>query len=148
MKEFIQKYFSEPPSEYAGNNIFNPPTDINTISKVEKKLNIKFPNDYKDFLLTTNGYDGALGQLYVRFIKVEEILKYTEIYGGEFFPWLIYIGTDGGNEMFVLDKRCPELQFGILPFIAEDIDFIPLGMNYKEFVEHLYNNDFWESNTR
>ncbi len=148
MKEFIQKYFSDPASDstYADKNVFNPPTEIETIIKAEKELDIIFPPDYKDFLLITNGYDGTLGQSYVQFIKVEEILKYTDMYGGEFFPWVIYLGADGGNEMFVLDKRGPELQFGVMPYIGEDKDFIPLGKTFDEFVRHLYKNDYWDDN--
>lgn len=145
MKEIIQKYFSDPPSDstFADKNVFNLPADIETIISVEKDLSIKLPDDYKNFLLHTNGYDGSLGQSFVQFIKVEEILKYTDMYGGEFFPWVIYLGTDGGNEMFVLDKRGSELQFGVMPFIGEDKDFIPLGKTFDEFVRHLYNNDYW-----
>ncbi|MFI5406508.1 MAG: SMI1/KNR4 family protein [Nitrososphaerales archaeon] len=150
MREIIQKYFSDPATDatYADKNVFNPPTDIKTINRVEKDLNINFPEDYKDFLLITNGYDGTLGQSYVRFIKVEEISKFTDMYGGDFFPWVIYLGSDGGNEMFVLDKRGSELQFGVMPFIGEDKDFISLGKTFEEFVGHLYNNDYWESEVK
>ena len=148
MREIIQKYFSDPPSDYADKNVFNRPTDTKTIIKVETDLNINFPEDYKNFLLITNGYDGTLGQSYVRFIKVEEISKFTDMYGGDFFPWVIYLGNDGGNEMLVLDKRGPELQFGVMPFIGEDKDFISLGKTFEEFVGHLYNNDYWESEVK
>ena len=146
MKEIIQKYFSDPPSDstYADKNVFNPPADIETIAQVQKELNVKFPQDYIDFLLITNGYDGRLGESYVQFIKVDDIVKYTEMYGGEFFPWTIYIGADGGNEMFALDKRGHQLQFGVMPFIGEDQDFIPLGKTFEEFARHLYLNDYWD----
>ena len=144
MKELIQKYFSDPASGYAAENIFNPPTDIETILTVEKALNVQFPKDYKNFLLVTNGYDGTLGKSYVQLVKVEDILKYTIMYGGDFFPWIVYLGADGGNEMFVLDKRESELQFGVMPFVAEEEDFIPLGKTFEEFARHLYENDFWE----
>jgi cell wall assembly regulator SMI1 len=62
MREIIQKYLSDPPSDYTDKNVFNPPTDIKSIIKVEKDLKINFPQDYKDFLQITNGYDGTLGQ--------------------------------------------------------------------------------------
>jgi hypothetical protein len=54
------------------------------------------------------------------------------------------IGSDGGNEMYVLDKRREKLQFGILPYVGGEDDFIPLGETFEEFVRHLYYNDFWQ----
>ena len=146
MKEIIQKYFSDTTSDstYAQKNVFNSPSDIKTIAETQKRLNIKFPQDYIDFLLITNGYDGRLGESYVQFIKVEDIGKYTEMYCGEFFPWTIYIGADGGSEMFVLDKRGHQLQFGVMPFIGDDQDFIPLGKTFEAFARHLYLNDYWD----
>ncbi len=145
MKEVIRKYLSDPPSDYADKNVFNSPADIKNITKVENDLKINFPQDYKDFLQIANGYDGTLGQSYVQLVRVEEIPKFTEMYGGEIFPWIIYLGADGGNEMFVLDKRGSELQFGVMPFIGEDNDFISLGKTFEEFAGHLYNNDYWEN---
>jgi hypothetical protein len=144
MEEIIKKYFSDPQSEfdYIEKNTFNRPTDLQAIAKVEKELNIKFPQDYRDFLLITNGYDGSLGQSYLQLIGLEEVVKYTEMYCGEFFLWAIYLGSDGGNEMFVLDKRESLFQFGIMPFIGNEEDFIPVGNAFEEFLKHLYYNDY------
>ncbi|PXY44617.1 SMI1/KNR4 family protein [Flavobacterium hydrophilum] len=149
MEEIIQKYFSDPQSEfeYIDKNTFNQATELEAIAKVEKELNIKLPKDYRDFLLITNGYDGTLGQSHVQFIRLEEVVKYTEMYCGEFFPWTIYLGSDGGNEMFVLDKREKQLQFGVMPFIGNKEDFIALGNTFEEFAKHLYYNDYWDNKT-
>lgn len=146
MEKNLQMYFSETQSELIHENKhkFNPPIEIEEIIKVERELNIEFPQDYKEFLLITNGYEGSLGQSYVQLVKVEELAQYTEMYGGEFFPWVIYLGSDGGNEMFVLDKREDQLQFGVMPFIGNEEDFIPLGNTFEKFVRHLYYNDYWE----
>ena len=107
MEEIIQKYFSDPQSEfeYIGKNTFNQPTELEAIAKVEKELNIKLPKDYRDFLLITNGYDGTLGQSHVQFIRLEEVVKYTEMYCGEFFPWTIYLGSDGETRCLFLTKE-------------------------------------------
>lgn len=147
MKEIIQKYFSDPPSDsnYADKNVFNPPADIKNIAEVQKQLNVKFPQDYIDFLLLTNGYEGMVGESYVQFTEIEKIIEYTEGYGGEFFPWIIHIGSDGGGEMFVLDKRENPLKYGITPYIGSDEDFISLGDTFEEFIRHLYYSDFWKS---
>jgi hypothetical protein len=146
MKEIIAKYFSDPASEenYVSKNEFYPSANPDKIISVEKSFAIEFPQDYKEFLSITNGFEGMIGQSYVRFNKVAEMEEYTKAYCVEFFPWLIHIGSNGGDEMFVLDKRESTLRYGIMPYIGDDEDFIPLGNTFEEFVGHLYNNDFWE----
>jgi hypothetical protein len=146
MDDIIKKYFSDVPTEgdYAQKNIFYPPTDPEKISRTQAALSIKFPSDYISFLLTTNGFEGKLGQSYSILIQIERIEEYTKGYCGEFFPWAVYIGGDGGNEMYIIDKRKEKLQFGLLPFISEENDFIPLGETFEEFIRHLYYNDFWQ----
>ncbi len=147
MEKIIKKYFSDSQSElnFTDKNEFNPSANLEAITKVENELNIKFPKDYSDFLLITNGYDGNLGQSYIQLIRVEQVVEYTEMYGGEFFPWVVYLGSDGGNEMFILDKRENQLQFGVIPFIGDEKDFIPLGNTFEEFLGHLYRNDYWSN---
>jgi hypothetical protein len=147
MDSLINKYFSDNSilEDYTVTNMFHPPADLETIKEVETALSIKFPSDYVTFLLTSNGYGGKIGQSYSTFIPAEKIVEYTTSYGGEFFPWIVFIGTDGGNEMYVLDKRNNKLKFGILPYIGDENDFILLGETFEEFVRHLYHNDFWGS---
>ena len=144
MSKLIKKYFSDKPTahDYNNENLFYPPTNLEIIKKIEENFSIILPEDYADFLLSSNGYDGKLGETYAIFIQIEKIIEYTTMYGGDFFPWIIYIGCDGGNEMFIIDKRNKKIQFGILPFIGDENDFIPLGESFEEFVDHLYFNDF------
>ncbi|HEY5772414.1 MAG TPA: SMI1/KNR4 family protein [Chitinophagaceae bacterium] len=145
MNDLLNKYFSDPliSEDYAESNIFYPPAQIAVISSVEKSLGINFPQDYVDFLLTTNGYDGKLGESYSVFTQIEKVEEYSSNYRGQAFPWAIYIGTDGGNEMYIIDTRSPKYNFGLLPYIGEESDFINLGSTFEEFVRHLYYNDFW-----
>jgi hypothetical protein len=147
MSSIIEKYFSEhpKPGDYAEKNEFSRPADLDKIKKVEKNLAIKFPQDYIEFLCITNGYTGKVGESYSVFIKIEMIEEYTKSYGGDFFPWIVFIGTDGGNEMYVIDRRNENLKFGILPYIGDENDFISLGDTFEEFVGHLYSNDYWNT---
>ena len=143
--DLLKKYFSDHPTpqDYVEVNRLYPPAQIETIKEVEKNLAIKLPHDYIDFLLLTNGFGGKLGESYSVFTKIEEIEKYTLDYCGDFYPWAIYIGGDGGNEMYVIDKRPTKFNFGLLPYIGEENDFINLGYTFEGFVRHLYYNDFW-----
>jgi hypothetical protein len=50
---------------------FNTPISRKEIKNVEEKLNIKFPQDYADFMLKTNGGEGIIGEeSYLRFWKI------------------------------------------------------------------------------
>ncbi|MDB5276122.1 MAG: hypothetical protein JWR61_1077 [Ferruginibacter sp.] len=146
MTDIIKKYFSDPSSseDYGGISKFFPAADLDNIKQVEKLLAIKFPEDYIAFLRRTNGYNGKVGQSYSIFLQVEQIERYTKEYGGEIFPWIVFIGTDGGNEMYVIDTRDDKMNFGILPYIGDKNDFISLGSTFEIFVDHLYHNDFWK----
>ena len=143
--DLVAKYFSADMTSTESNraNTFYPPADLEMIKQTERILSTKLPKDYVDFLLQTNGYEGQLGQSYSIFTPVDKIEEFTQLYGTQFFPWIIFIGTDGGGDMYVIDKRTNPLQFGLLPFISSDEDFIPLGDTFEEFIKHLYDNDFW-----
>lgn len=139
MIDFIRKYF--PNADVAGNkNEFNLPATNDQIVNLENQLEIEFPNDYKEFLKFTNGFEGLVNEFVVRFVPVEQIYQSTQDTCSEFFPWAIYIGTNGNVEMFVIDKRQTPYQFGLLPYIADDNDFIPLGDTFEKFIERLYSD--------
>lgn len=145
MTEIFKTYFGDLLSSNDDNegSQFSLPTSVDTIRQVERILGLSLPQDYVDFLLITNGYHGAIGQSHCRFFPIEQVVKYTKDYGGEYFPWIVVIGTDGGNEMYVIDKR-KKPTFGILPYIGDESDFIVLGDTFEEFIRHLYHNDFWK----
>ena len=128
----------------SGQNVeINPATDEQII-KLESQLGIELPIGYKDFLRFTNGFEGLLNEFVVKFAPVEQIYQSTQAACLEFFPWAIYIGTNGNVEMFVIDKRQKPYQFGLLPYIANDNDFIPLGDTFEEFIERIYNGKAFE----
>ncbi|WP_156522595.1 hypothetical protein [Arachidicoccus ginsenosidimutans] len=77
--------------------------------------------------------------------SVDQFFESAQNICAKFFPWAIYIGTNGNVEMFVIDKRNFPYQFGLLPFIANDNDFISLGNTFEKFVERLYNDTAFEN---
>ena len=137
MPDFIKKYFHDTVDR---KNEFNFPATSEQIENLENQLKIEFPNDYKEFLKFTNGFEGSVNEFFVRFEPVELIYQSTQDICAEFFQWAIYIGTNGSGEMFVIDKRQTPYQFGLLPFIADDNDFIPLGDTFEKFIERLYDD--------
>src|SRR5438045_1814941 len=98
MTGFIRQYIFNPEN---ADSIFNPPATEKQITEVESALGLTFPQDYKDFLLTTNGFEGEVGDTVTIFEPVENILRATKNSCAEFFPWAIFIGSNGNLEMFV-----------------------------------------------
>ena len=141
MTNIISKYCPDT-DDYR--NEFNSPAKDEDIGELEKQLGISLPNDYKDFLKFTNGMDGQINEFIVNFNSVDKIYQSTLDTCVKFFPWAIYIGTNGNLEMFVIDKRQKPYQFGLLPYIGDDNDFIPLGDTFEKFIERLYNNTAFE----
>jgi len=121
-------------------NDFSIPATFEKIQNLETQLGIKLPDDYKEFLCFTDGFTGFINKSFVRFSPVDELFPEMQNYCIEFFPWAVCIGTNGGGEMFVIDKRQQPYQFGILPFIADEEDFFPLGDTFEKFILRLYND--------
>ena len=138
MEQNLQLYFQSP-EDYE--NQFYPPVEVNQFDLIETSLGIQLPDDYKAFLRTTNGFDGMIGESYCVLNKIEDLPSLTVNYCKEFFPWAIHIGSNGGGEMYVLDKRGNSLTYGMLPYIGEDDDYIPLGQSFLDFIKRLYQSD-------
>ena len=135
--EIINKYFTD---NDGFENKFNPPATPEQIAVVEKYFGITLPADYKDFLLYTNGFEYRGYE----FNNVETIPELTDGYCGEFFPWAVHIGGNGGGEMFVIDKRQSPYQFGILPYVADEEDFLPLGNTFEELIKRLHDDTIFD----
>jgi len=139
MNNLINKYFKNKEDR----NLFFPPATNTQIKELESKLECALPQDYKDFLLTTNGFDGFIGDFYAVFEPVDKIFECTENNCSEFFPWAIYIGSNMNLEMFVIDKRTNPYTYGLLPFIADDEDFIPLSNDFESFIKRLFDDNMF-----
>lgn len=72
--------------------IGHPATDLAQIELAEKRLDVKFPPDYRAFLLLTNGFE-ATSLIDPRFMPVEEVELLKNI-----DPDLIEIWRETGNE--------------------------------------------------
>jgi len=136
-KKGLEKYFRR---TRENKNSFMPPATDEQVTALEKQLGIILPVDYKTFLKFTNGFDGFIKDFYAVFEPVEKVYESTKISCAEFFPWAIFIGSNANVEMFVIDTRKTPYQFGLLPFIANANDFIPLGDTFEKFVKRLYYN--------
>jgi hypothetical protein len=121
---------------------FNTPISEKEIKEVEKGLKVKFPQDYIDFMLKTNGGEGTIGkETYLRLWKIEELSESNEDYAiSEFAPGLLIIGSDGGGTAFVYDFRDEIPKLVEVGFIGLDVENPNHSSNnFFEFIEYLYN---------
>lgn len=117
----------------------NEPASENNIRKVEELLSINFPQEYYDFLLISNGGEGAIGQSYLVLWKIEDLIELNDAYGvEEFAPGLLIIGSDGGDTAYCIDIRSDLKQFVQVPFIGMDLSEVQSCSNdFKGFLSFL-----------
>lgn len=117
----------------------NEPALENNIKKVEELLSINFPQEYYDFLLISNGGEGAIGQSYLVLWKIEDLIELNDAYGvEEFAPGLLIIGSDGGDTAYCIDIRSDLKQFVQVPFIGMDLSEVQGCSNdFKGFLSFL-----------
>lgn len=108
------------------------------IIETEKILNFKFPSDFRNFILVSNGYEGEIGkEQYLVFWSLEDIIELNEAYGvDEFALGLLLIGSDGAEIAYAYDKR--DKSIVKVPFIGMSLDEIEkCGNNLEEFLDHI-----------
>jgi hypothetical protein len=126
----------------------NSPTTLKEIRVVEEQLEIKFPDDYIEFMLSSNGGQGQINERYLRLWEIECIVESNGIDGYsilEFAPGLVVIGSDEGGTAIGYDFRSRHPKLVEVDFIGLDINnpFYSTE-NFIDYIEHLYNHSFNE----
>jgi hypothetical protein len=121
----------------------NSPTTQKDIRVVEEQLEIKFPDDYIEFMLRSNGGEGQINERFLRLWEIEGIVEANGIEGYSILenaPGLVVIGSDGGGTAIGYDFRNKKPQLVEVDFIGLDIDnpFYSTE-NFFDYIEHLYN---------
>jgi hypothetical protein len=133
MNHNIQEYIEELDlSEGASENL---------IKNVESQLSFTLPNEYKSFMIFSNGAEGSIGKnSYVALWSLDEIVELNKAYSvNEFAHGLVLFGSDGGNTAYAFDKRTPEISVVEIPFIIMDLDDVEkCGKTFDDFLYYLY----------
>ena len=69
----------------------NPPASWEAIEQVQEKLSFRLPRSYTDFLLTSDGGEGFVGNAYLMLWKVEELITRNATDVAEFAPMLFFV---------------------------------------------------------
>lgn len=122
----------------------NEPATLDLITQVESQLGLRFPKQYVDFLLKSNGAEGWVGQSYVAIWPIEQVIPYNSGYAvEEFTPGLIYYGSDGGGMAYAFDKRSVQMPIVEFPFELIHIEYArQCGKTFSEFLQALYDRAY------
>ena len=93
---------------------------------VRAAFGTRLPDDYRDFLRASDGYNGDVGgKDYVVFWSAALVQSYTEDYEAQrWMPGLLMIGSNGGNAVFGLDLRDPDTTAYV------ETDFVPMNWDH------------------
>lgn len=116
----------------------NAPASAAEITAVETAVGVTFPADLRAFYLVTNGYDGDIGERYVRLHRLADVVSCTTGYDVARELGLVLIGDNGGDYGFALDRAAEPLAYVGLPLAASGREaFELLGASFEEFVAAL-----------
>lgn len=83
-----------------------PPATEQAIIAMLNGVATNLPQDYLDFLRTTNGATGIGPDIWVNIAPAEEVVETTLGYGAfKYAPGLILVGTDGLGNVLGIDVR-------------------------------------------
>ena len=101
------------------------------IKQIEETFKIKLPQDYIKYMEENNGYTG---DNYYDIWKLEDIIKRNADYKvQEFFPNLIYFGSNGGDEAYAFDKS-NNMSVVSIPFIGTEADKKIIADSFSNFI--------------
>lgn len=79
----------------------------------------RLPSEYVDFISAHNGGEGFLGERYVCFWKIDELLSLNSEYAVEMrAPGIFLFGSDGAGEGYGFDLTQTPMPVVLLPFIG------------------------------
>jgi SMI1 / KNR4 family (SUKH-1) len=112
------------------------PATLSGIAAAESVLIYSLPADYKDFLLMTDGLEGAGDHEYLVLWSSKELIELNAAYHvKEFVPNVIIFGSDGAEEAYGFDISVVPASIVKLPFIG--MGYVPnerLAGSFEEFL--------------
>jgi hypothetical protein len=120
----------------------NPPTDAASIRQFETESGLHLPEDYTKFLQEADGGEGFVGNAYVIFWRVGELLEMNRAYQvADYAPGLFLFGSDGGGEAFAFDTRSDRKPIVSVPFVGMELKSVrPVASHFKAFLEELFKS--------
>lgn len=101
----------------------NAPATEDAIQQAEEELGIRFPSQFRDFLLESNGGEGSISASYLALWPVEAIAQLNRDYQiDEYTPGLVAFASDDGGMAYAFDTRAANLPIVEIPFESIHIE--------------------------
>ena len=110
------------------------------LARAEKQLKFELPDDYKEALLESDGFQGFIGDGdYVQLWPVAKLASLNRAYDARsIVPDGVLLGSNGGGEGYWLRKKRGRLEYVLIPFSGgEEADAIKLGTTFSGFIKKL-----------
>lgn len=122
---------------------YEEPATERSIDELEKAIGQRLPEDYRTFLLQSDGGNGFIGGHYLVLWRVEELLQFNQEY--QFFkyaPGLLAFASTGENEGFAFSiEKAPSTIFQI-PFIGMSLaNAIPVADSFEHLLRRMISSD-------
>jgi cell wall assembly regulator SMI1 len=117
----------------------NGPADPDTLSKVEARLNLRLPTDFRAFMLQHDGCDAWVGESRLCLWPLEELPEANNLFEMEtHMPTLRLFGGDGGGEYFAFDITTDPWSVVAVPTVGMAQDtIVPMAPSFSGFIERL-----------
>lgn len=119
------------------------PATERSIDEVEKAIGQRLPEEYRKFLLQSNGGNGFIGGHYLVLWKIEDLLQLNQEYQiFKYAPGLLAFASSGGGEGFAFSiEQTPSTIFQI-PFIGISLaDAIPVADSFEHLLKKMIHSD-------
>jgi hypothetical protein len=116
-----------------------PGASLALIQEREKALGIKFPVDYVEFMVTSNGGYGDTECIAIEIDPIEEMALDDAPLPG--MPSLFRFGGDGAEETFAFDSRGDQVAIVMVRDSVESEDILWQGNTFTEFLRNVPRYD-------
>lgn len=107
--------------------------------EIGKVNNVILPEQYIEFMRKHNGGEGDIGETWFILFPLEELQEINDDYEiEEFLPGHIIIGSNGGGELYGIDK---DGNYFNVPALIDEDDVSLLGTDIESLPERV--NDLW-----
>lgn len=115
-----------------------PGANSSQIESLEQELKVTLPEDYRHFLLWSDGGEGDIGKCYLSLWSIGEIPQLNSDYLiSHYVPGLVGIGTDGGSICYALDFRQDRVSPSFVSVPLGDLDYESVVIIAPTFSEGL-----------
>lgn len=112
---------------------------IKDLNEVEKAVGISFPQQYKEFMLFSNGAVGDVGNSYLTIWELEDVQDFYEDCCEGDLDNVVLFASDGAKMGYGFDKGKSGSIVSV-PLDSLEVDYVEFCANtFDEFMEYLYN---------